>query len=562
MNTRSSALRPTLAFAAMVAATLVMFRVLDIAITRLGQLPAAAYRESFFLDNLIGRSWRLLSTRVPWWLAIAGIAMLVVAVVLIERRFGPAGRRRFGRLFAGWAEVDDGRSLRWLVVAVTAVPAWALSCYARNLYLDQSHVADRLIVVALWIAIAWRPLFVLPFALAATAMAGQFVVPLGFISWTEMGVLLRFPILFGAFWIVCTAAHRRHSDVFIFGWCCLLAVTYWTSGLGKLRVGWLTHPHVDLLLLGAYANGWLSFLEPTVVERAARIVASFAWPLMLFTLLVECGSLVMLWRRWSLVGFLIVATAFHLGAFAMTGIFFWKWILVEAMLLVYLLRGDRVTRLSIFTPGAFALSVLAILASSLWAPSENLTWFDTPLTYSLELEAVDARGTSHTLPAGFFRPYGDAIVLGVAGAGSPYPKLTLAMGVTMDRSLADTLEVARSADAVLAIENMRGTIRVDSAASAALDDFVRTYAANARCASERDPLFLRIAGVPRHLWTHPVDAALPCGVAIERVRVFERTTFFDGTALRVVRRLLLREVPTTAPRVAQPGKRRPRAAGG
>jgi hypothetical protein len=41
---------------------------------------------------------------------------------------------------------------------------------------------------------------------------------------------------------------------------------------------------------------------------------------------------------------------FHLGAFAMTGIFFWKWILVDAMLLVFLLRGKRLATLKLFTP--------------------------------------------------------------------------------------------------------------------------------------------------------------------------------------------------------------------
>jgi len=278
------------------------------------------------------------------------------------------------------------------------------------------------------------------------------------------------------------------------------------------------------------------------------MVETFALPFMLFTLLVECGSLVMLWRRWSLIGFFVLAAAFHLGAFAMTGIFFWKWMLVDAMLLTYLLGGHRLAQLQLFTPGRFALSVAAIVASPLWAPSENLTWFDTPLTYTLELEGVDAGGVSHLLPAGFFRPYGDAIALGPAGTAPPHPKLTRGMGVTMDRSLAEALEAARSPDSVLAIEQTRGTVRADSASTAALDDFVATYAAHARCASERDPLLLRAIGVPRHLWTLPLDADLPCGVRLERVRVYERTMFFDGVKLKEIRRLLLREIPAALPR--------------
>lgn len=542
MSTPAAAPRGTLAFAATVLATLVTFRVLDALISRLGQPRAGAYGDAVFVDDVLGRWWDLFTRRVPWWLALSGFVVLATAAVVDGRRFGAVGRRWFLELFAGWRELDDARALRWLVVGVTGIAAWALSAYARNLYFDQLHLADRLLVAALWIGIAWRPIFVFPFAIAATAVAGQFVVPLGFISWTEMGVVMRFAILFGAFWIVRAVTRARRSDVLVFAWCCLLAATYWTSGLGKLRVDWLAHAHVDLLLLGAYANGWLAFLEPSVVERAARVVARLALPLMLFTLVVECGALLMLWKRWSLVAFLVLAIVFHLGALAMTGIFFWKWILVEAMLLAFLLHGRRLARLPVFTPGLFALFVLTVLASPLWTTSENLTWFDTPLTYSLEIEGVDARGVSHTLPAGFFRPYTDAFVLGPAGATPPHPTLTRGMGVTMDRSLAAALEAARSPEDVLAIERVRGSARADSAASAAFDDFVRAYAANARCARERDPLVLRVAGVPRHLWTFPLDATLPCGVSLEQVRVVERTTFFDGTALRVIRRVLLREI--------------------
>lgn len=535
MNTRPSAGRPALAFAATIVGVIATFRVLDVVIGRLAQRPIIAYNE-------IGRWWHLVSSRVPWSLAVAGVAFLAIAAIVDVNRFGAIGSRRIASLFEGWSALDDGQALRWLVLGVTGVAAWALSCYARNLYLDQWGVADRLLVVALWIAIAWRPVFVLPFALVAVGVGGQFVIPLGFISWTEMGVILRFPIIFGAFWIVRTVTRSRRSDVLVFAWCCLIAATYWASGFGKIRVAWLTHPHVHLLLLGAYANGWLAFLEPKVVERAARIVASLAFPLMLFTLLVECGSLVMLWRRWSLIGFFVLATLFHLGAFAMTGIFFWKWILIDAMFVAYLLPGDRLVRLSIFTPRLFGLSIVVILASPLWAPSENLTWFDTPLTYSLEFEGVDSRGVAHPLPPGFFRPYSDAIVLGLSGATTPHPKLTRGMGVTMDRSLALALESARSTASVFAIEQSRGVLRVDSAASAALDDFIGAYAANARCSRDRDPLLLRIFGVPRHLWTSPLDADLPCGVALRRVRVFERTTFFDGNSLQMIRRIELREI--------------------
>lgn len=534
--------RRTLAFAGAVLAMLATFRLLDAAVTRLGRLAPAAYEEPFFLDDLPSRWWGLLSARVTGWLPFALLALFVAAAAADQRLSQGAGRRRLRTLLAGWDELEEGRALRWLVVAVTGIAAWTLSCYPRNLYFDQLHLADRAIVVALWAAVVWRPILVFPFAIAAAAVAGQFTVPLGFISWTEMGVVLRFPLLFGAFWLVRAVTGERRSDAFLFAWCCLLAATYWTSGLGKVRIDWLSHPHVHLLLVGAHANGWLAFVDTEVVGRVAQVIARAARPLMLFTLLVECGAILLLARRWSLVAFLGLAAAFHLGAFALTGIFFWKWITIDALLLAYLLRGRRLARVTIFTPARFALSVAVILANPLWVKAEDLTWFDTPLTYSLRFEGVDARGAVHLLPAGFFRPYTEAVVLGTFAAVSPYAQLTRGMGVTMDRRLAEALEAARSPDELFAIERSRGRVRHDPAASLAFDDFVARHAANVRCPAEREPLALRLAGPPRHLWTFPLDAALPCGISLVKVRVLELTTFHDGTSARLVRTRVLREV--------------------
>lgn len=547
---------PSLAFFGSVLALLAAFRALDIGVARLARLPAAAYEEAVFVDNLLARWWQHGVERVPWWLAATVVALCGVVAIADVRRHGGALRRRMATLGAGWEVIDEGGALRLLVLGITGLSAWALSCYGVNLYFNQLHLAERVLVVALWLAIAWHPLFAIPFALVAGAVAGQFTVPLGFISWTEMGVLLKFPLLFVAFWVVRAATGDRRSDVFLFAWCCLLATTYWTSGLGKLRMEWFTHPHLSLLLWGAYANGWLSILATEVVARAAEVLDQFARPLMFVTLALECGALLLLWRRWSLVGFLALAIAFHLGVVAVTGIFFWKWMAADAFLLTYLLHRRRLARLGVFTPARFALSVALIVASPIWMRAENLTWLDTPLTYTLRFEGVDARGVVYALPAAFFRPYTEAIVLGTFAGVSPHVQITRAMGVTTDRRLAESLEAARSPAEIFAIEASAGTMRFDPATSARFDDFVARYAANATCTARRDPLALRIAGVPRHLWTFPLDATLPCDVAIATVRVFELTVFVNGGAQQVIRKRLLRAVDVTAHRHS----RRPHAA--
>ena len=126
---RNSAGRTTLVFAGTVAATMAVFRLLDIGIARLARIPSESYTQAFFLDDVALRAWRLASTRVPWWLAAIAAASLLLAFAADQRIAGGEGRRRCAALFTGWPSVDGGTALRWLVVAVSAVGAWALSCY-------------------------------------------------------------------------------------------------------------------------------------------------------------------------------------------------------------------------------------------------------------------------------------------------------------------------------------------------------------------------------------------------------------------------------------------------
>jgi hypothetical protein len=318
-----------------------------------------------------------------------------------------------------------------------------------------------------------------------------------------------------------------------------MAVTWWSSGSGKLSVGWITHPYVHLLLLGAHANGWLAGVPTGTVEQVAEVVRTVRVPMMLLTLAVECGSLLMLARRWTLPAFLALTIAFHLGAFALTGILFWKWILVDVALLAFLLRGRRIDRLRIFGGWRLALAVLLVVGQRAWIRAQDLTWFDTPLTYSIRLEGLDAAGATHALPAGFFRPFAETFVLETFPYLSPHPQLTGPMGVTRSRPLADALVAAPDPAAVVALEQ-RAAPRTDAGLAGRFDGFVaRSMRTANRLGAEGR---LARPGVPRHLWTMPLDAVWPGEPAIVTVRVVEVTAFYDGRHLRELRHRPLRTI--------------------
>ena len=105
----------------------------------------------------------------------------------------------------------------------------------------------------------------------------------------------------------------------------------------------------------------------------------------------------------------------YLGVFALYGFLFWTWILLDAALLVILVRDWRPRRMEIYSRGHVMLSILLIGFASLWANPPHLGWFDTRLSYVYRLEAIGESGKRYALPPRFFAPYADLFTMASFG---------------------------------------------------------------------------------------------------------------------------------------------------
>src|SRR5690606_34266357 len=131
----------------------------------------------------------------------------------------------------------------------------------------------------------------------------------------------------------------------------------------------------------------------------------FDLPIVGFTLLVECGSLFFLWRRPYALALLWGWVALHVGIVAVSGIFFWQWILVN-LGLFFLLWRDRNERLfPVFKREYFLLSLLLIGGRRIWYDAVNLSWYETRVSYTYRVEAIGESGKTYQLPPRFFSPY-------------------------------------------------------------------------------------------------------------------------------------------------------------
>ncbi|MEM8925403.1 MAG: hypothetical protein AAGD35_18015 [Actinomycetota bacterium] len=346
-------------------------------------------------DDLESLSLLLASLGNRWWLyAAVGVGMAAATVLRPER------------FWAGWEALDHGRTLRLLMLPGIVLMAWKGGFYEYNFYAGEAHLLDRVLAVGLAVGAAYRPALLLAFATHIRIINAQTLIPFGTPSVETIDDYLLIPLIAcAAGHAVFTATGRRSTSPILLVICTSAAAHFFLPGRGKLAIDWFGNSELANLPLASYTAGWGRSGDGGVARFLADAYATFQWPVMIGTMVLELGALVAVfhpkWFRWWLPGFIV----FHIVTFATTGFFFFSWVALEIGLLVILFRrelADWVAENA--TPARGAIAVLAVIGSPVLYQAPGLAWIDAPVSYGYEVTAVGESGRSYSVPLSAFAP--------------------------------------------------------------------------------------------------------------------------------------------------------------
>ena len=499
------------------AATLLLaYLVLERWLMGVARLPEASYAGPVIAAGVLQR-FLVEPAFAPGYLLRIGVVAALMWLLVA----------RFATLRAPWSRLEQGALLRLMVVIPTLLLAWDFATYDYNLYYDRSHLVDRLALGALGGLVLWRPVFVLPFAVMAVAVIGQFNHPIGGYSVAEPFLLVRWLLLFAAFFLARAAGTGHRPGDFAFLTFTLLAASYFVSGLGKIRLDWFTQGDVALLLPATFANGWLGFLDHGTVGALTRGLARVDWMLVAGMVVFECAAVLCLLRRGVFLFFLAAWPVFHLSVFALSGIFFWKWIVLEVAILLLLLKRPDSALFEVFSRRHFVLSIPLIVGGTIWFQPANLSWYNAAVSYVYRFEGVGESGRRYSLPPAFFAPYDYQFTLGAFAYISPYRQLDVVWGATRDRALATAMASAGGPGDVEVLERERGQWFFDADRTGRLEAFLQRFVGTYNERGSKRTLLGALAPPP-HLWTFAGPDAFDGSEAITRVVVRQVASFFDG----------------------------------
>ena len=377
-------------------------------------LPRSVYSDSSFTLSLVQQ------------LPLARVLALTSAVFLLWL-ISPVGR---GRL--AWQRIDSVGGFRWPILVVAMTLAWGYAGYPYNYYFDQSHVWDRWLLVLLMLGTLRSPLLIPIFVLEIVVSRAQFSHPINAVTpiGDELSIRLLGIVVGCALWnglldglkavqsgpLFRILEGRRlpariQTQSMVFSVLCLIGFYYAFAGLGKLMLGanlsdWLMFSHMENLFVASHPNGWLNHVSEARVLELAQVVGALHLPIAITTLAIELGMVLILLRQRGTLLLLAAVSSMHLGIVVTSGIIFWKWMLLDLALLVWLwLRrnDERIRRM--YSTSGFVVSLVMIGGMSIGLDNHYFAWWNTKWIQLNEIEVVDESGKTYLVDFADFSPY-------------------------------------------------------------------------------------------------------------------------------------------------------------
>lgn len=458
-----------------------------------------------------------------------------------------------------WDRIDPRRRTRWFVFLVAGTLGWSFATADVNLFFNQTHVFDRLTLLGLWLLMLVHPAFIHPFLLLLMMLATQLHVPLqeGNWHWPDKRLPLDLLIVFDAF-LLFKAVSGKHTLRHLFPTLALVitGASYSQAAINKSKIGpelytWLTDNRVSNLFVSAHVNGnWMGEWSSEQVVATAQAMRHVDLLSGLFTFAVELSGLLLLlhWRSTRVLLPLLVAL--HFGILISSGIFFWKWMVVDLGLLAYLavLRRDDAQGES--TPGwapAFAprlglTAALVMLLAPYYLHAVPFAWRDTKYINFVYLRGISESGNSYALTGRFFAPYDVIFTQARFHYIHPHPVLTGTYGVAFDSELAEALENADVSE-LSQVRAQYGRAWFDHREAQKFNDFVQRFVANAQRRKD-DEFWLSRLGPPYHFRSTQPPDRYRFQEPLVRVDVFTADYYYTGEAIVPLenRRVMMIEV--------------------
>lgn len=298
---------------------------------------------------------------------------------------------------------------RLLIFTCALLLAWELTGYDYNYYLDKAFYLDRAVLILLALLLPRFPLLAPLFVAFAYVYRSQFNYPVDGFPLYDKRLLFDLLILFTAH-AYARLYFRNFKVTYLFLVLCVLASGYFAGGFIKVFISphgyeWLWHNTPADLFYNSCQRGWLAGCSDSTVQALGNFFSHYGKPFQTLAFIIEVSALFLLHSRRTGMIVLCSLLAMHVGIFILAGIFFWKWMVVDLLLLFFYFYRNGLWVNDLVRPHSYRTSLVVICLSFAWLQPIPFGWHDTAANQYFTYEVEDEAGTLYALGKNEMNPY-------------------------------------------------------------------------------------------------------------------------------------------------------------
>ena len=305
--------------------------------------------------------------------------------------------------------------LKYFIFFIFSIYAWGVITLNYNLYFDNAYNLDRGILLLLFFLAFRYPVMLIYFVIFSLLFYNQINYPAFDCffpnDYVNVKPLLEVLILFSIFVFIKKIYTKFSILSFLIVVICFHAANYFIPGLGKIDlsehyIDWIWVNNLGNILIAKYSQGWLS--ELVSIEKIQIIVgwmSTFTIPMQFFAFTIQAIVLfVLIKKRFAIILFASFELL-HLGIFMASGIFFWRWILLNLAIVYVISKLHNSDIEKVFNYKVMLLSIPFIFLGNGVFHAYKLAWYDSPLNNFYQIYSITEDGEKNKIDLNLFAPY-------------------------------------------------------------------------------------------------------------------------------------------------------------
>lgn len=429
-------------------------------------------------------------------------------------------------IFNTYKSIPFEKSEKLIIFIISLTLSWELSTYDFNFYLNQAFYLDRIVLIALPFLLLRLPILTPLFVAFVYVYRSQFNYPIDGFELFDKKLLFDILVMF--------IAHRYIKSFFptfkipfLFFVLCIVGSNYFMSGIAKIIASphgyeWLLYNDPSNLFFNVHARGWL-INNTSLAKSILDFLSIYGYYLQVGVLVLELLTLFILKSRKIAIVIFISLIVMHLGLFLSGSMFFWKWIVVD-ILMIYLFSKKDLKMDHLFDRKLYYISMVLIISSNLWLHPMMIAWNDTKVNQYFTYEVTDKSGKIYQFEKNDMNPYHQWIQYDSFLFLVDKPCLPISgFGYTNNYEVANEIYYLKSDD-FFSLEQEKGIIYFDAKKKLAYNDFIRQYfkIKNKRLNNSFIPKIFR---APNHLYSETIEPSYQNNVPIVCFRVIFNQIF-------------------------------------